>query len=57
MEYKLESAEVKTTTHLRVGRGIQKRCSSRVCFMGCLERVLLKYKLECVEVKSSVLKV
>jgi len=56
MEYKLETAEVKNYD-TRVGRGIQKRCSSRVCFMGCLERVLLKYKLECVEVKSSVSKV
>ena len=52
MEYKLESAEVKNYD-TRVGRGIQKRCcSSRVCLLGCLERVLLKYKLECVEVKK-----
>jgi len=55
MEYKLESAEVKkTTTHLCVGRGIKKLVVPVVRVLwAALLRVLLKYKLDCLVVKSS----
>ena len=41
-------------THLRVGRGIKKFVVPVVCVLwAALPRVSLKYKLDCLVVKSS----
>jgi len=32
----------------------KKKCSMHVCTRGCLVRIRLKYKLECVQAKSSI---